>query len=275
MKFNDAATKWAAPSFPAALRGANLSPTITQGSQTSPPALGHSRNFPAPLQHSGIPDTPTPQTLGVSAPSQPQGSKPFPHSQRSQSLPTASSTQGSQPLPHLSSMQGYQPTSSLSASESQLLLTHPITQRVPVTPNPSEPRDPSPFPSPKGSSPPQHSGVPNLSHPLKRPSPSPLSLPPSPKGPRFLAANTQGYHHLPQCHHKGLTLTMASLVWAMSEMTPSVMMRRTKYWDPSSTVAAELGGLCVTPGGTGPHPGAQDSSYRATWLTTGAKLVGP
>lgn len=49
-------------------------------------------------------------------------------------------------------------------------------------------------------------------------------------------------------------MTIASLVWAMSEMTPSVMMRRTKYWDPSSTVAAELGGPCVTPEGTGTPP---------------------
>lgn len=39
----------------------------------------------------------------------------------------------------------------------------------------------------------------------------------------------------------GLTLTMASLVCAMSEMTPSVMISSTKYWDPSSTAAAELG----------------------------------
>lgn len=37
-----------------------------------------------------------------------------------------------------------------------------------------------------------------------------------------------------------LTLTMASLVWAMSEMTPSVMMRSTKYWEPSCTAAAYL-----------------------------------
>lgn len=37
-----------------------------------------------------------------------------------------------------------------------------------------------------------------------------------------------------------LTLTMASLVCAMSEMTPSVMMRSTKYWEPSGTAAAEL-----------------------------------
>lgn len=27
----------------------------------------------------------------------------------------------------------------------------------------------------------------------------------------------------------------------MSEMTPSVMISSTKYWDPSSTAAAELG----------------------------------
>lgn len=37
-----------------------------------------------------------------------------------------------------------------------------------------------------------------------------------------------------------LTLTMDSLVWAMSEMTPSVMMRSTKYWEPSFTEAAYL-----------------------------------
>lgn len=37
-----------------------------------------------------------------------------------------------------------------------------------------------------------------------------------------------------------LTLTMASLVCAMSEMTPSVMMSSTKYCDPSGTAAAEL-----------------------------------
>lgn len=37
-----------------------------------------------------------------------------------------------------------------------------------------------------------------------------------------------------------LTFTMASLVWAMSEMTPSVMMRSTKYWEPSCTAAAYL-----------------------------------
>lgn len=36
-------------------------------------------------------------------------------------------------------------------------------------------------------------------------------------------------------------MTMASLVCAMSEMTPSVMMSSTKYWEPSSTAAAELG----------------------------------
>lgn len=33
---------------------------------------------------------------------------------------------------------------------------------------------------------------------------------------------------------------MDSLVWAMSEMTPSVMMRSTKYWEPSFTEAAYL-----------------------------------
>lgn len=39
---------------------------------------------------------------------------------------------------------------------------------------------------------------------------------------------------------KSLTLTIDSLVWAMSEMTPSVMMRSTKYWEPSFTEAAYL-----------------------------------
>ena len=75
----------------------------------------------------------------------------------------------------------------------------------------------------------------------------------------------------------GLTLTMASLVCAMSEMTPSVMMSSTKYWDPSSTVAAELGGTHSEPqrGGRTPKKGCWAPPYRATWLTTGAKLVGP
>lgn len=198
-----------------------------------------------------------------------------PHCLQHPGVHTPPSTQGSQPLPHLSGMEGYQPTSSLSASESQLLLTHPITQRVPATPNPSEPRNPSSFPSPKCSSP---SSAPRGPQPFPSPQASqslPTATGPITQGSQVPCPNTQGCHHLPPCHHKGLTLTMASLVWAMSEMTPSVMMRRTKYWDPSSTVAAELGGLCVTPGGAGPHPGARDSSYRATWLTTGAKLVGP
>lgn len=44
----------------------------------------------------------------------------------------------------------------------------------------------------------------------------------------------------PQPRGAALTLTMASLVCAMSEMTPSVMMRSTKYWEPSGTAAAEL-----------------------------------
>lgn len=39
---------------------------------------------------------------------------------------------------------------------------------------------------------------------------------------------------------KTLTLTIDSLVWAMSEMTPSVMMRSTKYCEPSFTEAAYL-----------------------------------
>lgn len=39
---------------------------------------------------------------------------------------------------------------------------------------------------------------------------------------------------------KTLTLTIDSLAWAMSEMTPSVMMRSTKYWEPSFTEAAYL-----------------------------------
>lgn len=39
-----------------------------------------------------------------------------------------------------------------------------------------------------------------------------------------------------------LTVTMASLVCSMSEMTPSVMMRRTWYCEPSVTWAAVLWG---------------------------------
>lgn len=42
-------------------------------------------------------------------------------------------------------------------------------------------------------------------------------------------------------------------VWGMSVMTPSVMINRIKYWDPSWNVSANL----------------------ATWLMTGLKLVGP
>lgn len=37
-----------------------------------------------------------------------------------------------------------------------------------------------------------------------------------------------------------LTLTMASFVWAMSDMTPSVIMSKTKYWEPSWTAAPYL-----------------------------------
>lgn len=43
------------------------------------------------------------------------------------------------------------------------------------------------------------------------------------------------------CPHPPLTLTIASLVCAMSEMTPSVMMSSTEYWEPSCTAAAFLG----------------------------------
>lgn len=45
---------------------------------------------------------------------------------------------------------------------------------------------------------------------------------------------------LKRCVAPFLTLTMASLVCAMSDMTPSVMMRRIKYWEPSCTAAAYL-----------------------------------
>lgn len=38
-----------------------------------------------------------------------------------------------------------------------------------------------------------------------------------------------------------LTLTTASLVWTMSEITPSVIINRTKYWEPSVISAAQLG----------------------------------
>lgn len=43
------------------------------------------------------------------------------------------------------------------------------------------------------------------------------------------------------CPHPRSTLTIASLVCAMSEMTPSVMMSSTEYWEPSCTAAAFLG----------------------------------
>lgn len=33
---------------------------------------------------------------------------------------------------------------------------------------------------------------------------------------------------------------MDSFVWAISEITPSVIMRRTKYWEPSFTEEAYL-----------------------------------
>lgn len=36
------------------------------------------------------------------------------------------------------------------------------------------------------------------------------------------------------------TLTMDSFVWAISDITPSVMMSKTKYCDPSFTDAAYL-----------------------------------
>ncbi len=40
---------------------------------------------------------------------------------------------------------------------------------------------------------------------------------------------------------KGLTVTTASLVCTMSEITPSVMISSTKYWEPSVTSDAHLG----------------------------------
>lgn len=39
-----------------------------------------------------------------------------------------------------------------------------------------------------------------------------------------------------------LTLTMDSFVWAISEITPSVTIRSTKYWEPSFTEEAYLKG---------------------------------
>lgn len=81
-----------------------------------------------------------------------------------------------------------------------------------------------------------------------------------------------------------LTVTMASLVCSMSEMTPSVMMRRTWYCEPSVTWAAVLwGDKELDPSSTmGPkwHLGTakgteSPSAHPATWLMTGAKLVGP
>lgn len=38
-----------------------------------------------------------------------------------------------------------------------------------------------------------------------------------------------------------LTLTTASLVWTMSDITPSVIINRTEYWEPSVNCAAQLG----------------------------------
>lgn len=74
-----------------------------------------------------------------------------------------------------------------------------------------------------------------------------------------------------------LTLTMASLVCAMSEMTPSVMMSSTEYWEPSCTAAAFLGWAAwarISLGGpSGPvHAQPQPSTLkdpargRGTWL---------
>lgn len=206
--------------FPAAPRSANTcfpkdsSPSplpITQGSQTSPPAMGGSRNFPAPLQHPGVPDTYTPQTLGVPLPSQPQGSKAFPTSQRSQSLLTISSTQGSTPPP---------PPRPPAPRAPSPFPTSPAC-KGPNPPPLSKLQSPSsslPTPSPKGSQPPptpQNPGIQAPFHPLrilappqapstqgsqtfptlKGPIPSPLA--PSPLGPRFPTPSTQGCHHPP------------------------------------------------------------------------------
>ena len=60
-----------------------------------------------------------------------------------------------------------------------------------------------------------------------------------------------------------LTLTMASLVWAMSEMTPSVMMRSTKYWEPSWTAAAYLWENTHTHALTHTHMHAHTHTHRA------------
>lgn len=184
------------PPLPTAPRGANTpspkdsslsSCPITQGSQTSPSALRGSKNFPAPLQHPGVPDTHTLQTLGVPAPSQPQGSKPFPTSQRSQSLLTASSTQEctprsqhpglpapSPPLQHTRVPRVPASPSKLQCPSSSLPTSSPKGSQPP---RPLRTQGPSPFLPPKGSSPsstPQHPGVPNTSYPLKGPNPSPL-----------------------------------------------------------------------------------------------------
>lgn len=55
---------------------------------------------------------------------------------------------------------------------------------------------------------------------------------------------------LPRVPAPQLTLTIASLVCAMSEMTPSVMMSSTEYWEPSCTSAAFLGWGAVCLGGS-------------------------
>lgn len=46
----------------------------------------------------------------------------------------------------------------------------------------------------------------------------------------------------PKTEWPPLTLTMDSLVWAISEITPSVTIRSTKYWEPSFTEEAYLKG---------------------------------
>lgn len=81
------------------------------------------------------------------------------------------------------------------------------------------------------------------------------------------------------CDIPSLTLTMASLVCAMSEMTPSVMMSSTEYWEPSCTAAAFLrraGNSWVRAAPPCPtSPAWGGAAHLATWVTTGAKLVGP
>lgn len=64
------------------------------------------------------------------------------------------------------------------------------------------------------------------------PPPPPQTLLPRKPPPKGFS-KAAGWHAPPPPLTPRLTLTIASLVWAMSEMTPSVMMSSTEYWEPS------------------------------------------